>query len=884
MTFPIRRWLPLLAGGACLVFGAGEGRAASTFTSDAKGNVFLGEKGVVVLRLAPADDVVGGTVRILDENKTVRGEAPIPAGAAEVALPLSAKGYYGLEASIRRKDGAAETVAATAAVIGPEVDPALRMKSYLGLWTVHGDPDLVVAAGGRWDRQMVGMSRMTPDSLDAPAPAPASPAPAPPRFTEVGVFRSGLPAWMFDTAPVPDKGSGGFFQAPGDWGKLKKLVKAYVREPHAAPFPPYFEIYNEPEWAWKGSPDDLVRFETTVADAIHEARPDVRVLGPGMSSIRIRDGARIDLEKFAKRGLFDHLDGLVVHAYVDGTPPEAEFIQRVIELKAWLAKIGKPGFPIHFTEFGWTTADGTWQRPIDELTQARYLVRSLVLLGTQGVENATYFVYVYKAKNPGESGFSVAHEDGTPKPAYAAFSNLARWIAGAGNTARWLKLRPSTHLVLFPGPQGVVGVAWDTRGEQPFTLPGAVDRASDMMGRPLAPSASGTVTLSPSPIFVHFRDAGLDRVALNPSLKVMRGNEVPLPASGGEDWTVPAPLGGSGGRLRAPSDAPDGSYLLLAKTSQGWQAQPVEVVSPLALSAPRLEWPAGSPAPVLSAEIESHATAAVEARLVARLDAAPDLFSPAAPLAPGAKQTMSLPLDKAEPGVRYQGRLQAEARLDGRLDRSEKPFDVTLVSASSLPAGASSVEWKGIPEVDFTRWDPLGEPMPGLGATLQAAYGADGLHVLVRVREADHHDEKSAQALWTGDSLQFGLDADAQKTWEANDLFGLKGHRVFEYGVGWNGSDPLAWRWISYLPELPGESGDTGLNAKVSRDDGVTRYEVVFPWKSLGLDAAPKPGTAIGFSLTVNKWDAVGARRGLRLFHGVSEAKDPQAFGLLWLR
>lgn len=131
-----------------------------------------------------------------------------------------------------------------------------------------------------------------------------------------------------------------------------------------------------------------------------------------------------------------------------------------------------------------------------------------------------------------------------------------------------------------------------------------------------------------------------------------------------------------------------------------------------------------------------------------------------------------------------------------------------------------------------------------------------------------------------------------EKTWEANDLFGLKGHRVFEYGIGWTDSKakaeakPMNWRWISYLPELPVDTTDPRIVAHAQRTGDMTEYEVCVPWAALGLQSAPKPGSSIGFSLTVNDADPgkKSVRRGLQLFNGVSDGKDQKKFGQLWLR
>lgn len=147
---------------------------------------------------------------------------------------------------------------------------------------------------------------------------------------------------------------------------------------------------------------------------------------------------------------------------------------------------------------------------------------------------------------------------------------------------------------------------------------------------------------------------------------------------------------------------------------------------------------------------------------------------------------------------------------------------------------------------------------------------------------------QSGETIWNGDSIQIGLDPDFEKSWEGNDLFGLNGHRVFEYGVAWSGKaeeKPMTWRWISYLDNLPVGQPEPRIDLKVTREGTLTLYEVMFPWEVLGMSAAPQPGTAIGIALSVaDKDTGKTGKRALCLFSGIISGKDAQQFGPVWLR
>lgn len=861
------------------------------FSSAAKGHIFTATEGEMRLSL-PRQGVVGGTVTLRDELGNVLATHPVPATGARtdeagaLAIPLPAKGYYRLEAKVTRTDGTAAETSASAAVIGPLLDDALRMQSRLGLWTVQGDPDLVVAAGARWNRRMTSIHTLE-ESILSPNPPPTDRVLFPESpFTQVGVLSFGLPLWMME--PMTHKKSYGNPSAPPkDWDQLKQLVAAWARQQKR--FSPYFEVYNEPEWQWKGSNEDLVRFLATIADGIREAHPDTKIYGPGFSSIRIKDPARLDLVTSEKLGLFDHLDGIVVHAYVDGTPPEGEFIRRVIDLQNWLKEIGRPDFPIHLTEFGWTSGTGTWQKPVDEITQARYVARSLTLLAALGIENSTYFCLQFKAApNAGERGFSLVYDNETPKPGYAAYANLARWLAGVRGLGTWLHLTPTTHLILFNKSDDTsIAVAWDTQAERVIELPLETTRRENLVGRAI-PSAP-ELALSPSPVFLEFAGGQSPEIEMLPAVQVMRGGEpLALPRPG--QWIAPAPLHMDSGKLAVPGDAANGDYLLLSRVADKWLAQPVKVIPPLEATAPVLKWPKGDATPRLVLNLTSHAPAPLATRVAASLEGVRDNFAELPPVQPGEKRDFSVPLPHLEPGRRYKGKLTIDSRHDGRRDLVAKPLDLTLLAAAPVGPGRSTPDWSKIPAIDFSAWDPFGGPIApeDCSATFQSAHDARGLHLRIVVRDEEHLQTHAPEQMWSHDAIQIGFDADYEKSWEPNDLFGLKGHRVFEYGIGWNkaAKEPfMTWRWISYTPELPVATSEPRIRLKVSRSGDETIYEALFPWEVLGLERAPEAGTAIGIALAVSDADTgKKGRRTLRLFNGVSEGKDPEKFGPLWLR
>lgn len=893
-THPFTLRLPLLTLAVLAFQALSMARAeepAARFSSASKGNIFTAASGEVILGIAGSDAVTGGAVLLKDEQGRETGRQNIAPGENRIAVALPQKGYYQLSAEVGLASGKTLRAAATAAVVGPLLEDSVRNQSRLGLWTVQGDRDLVLAAGARWNRAMATI-RDLPEDFARTGSAPALQSRPPfdiSGFTYEGVLSFGLPLWLVDAEPGAHKGSSNPFQAPKSWEALTELVKAYTRRPPRwSEFPPYLEIYNEPEWHWKGTNEDLVRYQKTVADAVKAERPDVKVLGPGFSSIRIKDAARIDLETVHRLGLLEHLDGLVLHAYVDGSAPEELFIQRVQELQAFLARIGRPDFPIHLTEFGWCTKPGTWQRPVDELTQARYVTRSLTLLAALGVENATYFALLFKAApNEGERSFSIVHDNQTPKPAFAAYANVARWLADVRGKGRWFHLTPTTHLVAFEKAQSAIAVAWDTAGSRSVPLAGAFTRAAEMSGKPLpALAPEAPVEISPSPVFLELKNSGLYQAKELPAVRLMRGTAAELPSPAGGAWITPEPLTVKGRAVSAPRDARQGAYLLLSHADAQWTALPVEVIAPVQISAPRVVWPITEPAPRITAEVTSHSGAPLSVLANAKFDNVRRMFGAPAKIAPAGAMEIAIPVDDFSLGRRYKGTLTVESRENGERDQIQQPLDFTVLAAQRVAPGQAPA-WKAIPAIDFSAWDPFGEPSAkeDCSATFQAAYDARALYLRIRVRDDQHLQTRTAEHIFNQDSLQIGLDADAEKTWEANDLFGLKGHRVFEYGAAWDGAKAMNWRWISYTPELPPGVSEPRMGTAIRREGDITEYLLTFPWEILGLKEAPRAGTAIGIALAVADSDpGKSGRCGLRLFNGITDEKDPQKYGKLWLR
>lgn len=529
--------------------------------SSSPGNIFPSLTKDIYFEVPDPGNAVTGTASVTDERGRVVQETQLTPGMPLVSIPLPSKGFYTVKASIGYKDGSSSIHSTTAALTGGPLADSERMGSRLGLWHINGDLKIAGLAGSGWTRRMWSLKDYKKGADGAAIPLIYNQTSLDKGFNWIGTLAWGLPQWV--TGVELKKGE---LYPPSDWNGFALLVERFAKD--LPEFPPFFEVYNEPDVGWKGTDEELVRFVTVIAESIKAVYPETVVMGPTLYEINVNR-----IQKLAALGLFNSLNAISVHAYVNGTPPEAEFIERVKSLKAYLASIGKPDFPIYVTEFGWTTAAGTWQKPVDELTQAEYMTRGMTLLSAEDVSAAIYFCLLYKnAPNSGEGEFSVLRQDNTPKPAYAAYSNMARWLTGVEGNG-WLRAGDGPVLALFRKGVDTIIAAWDTGAGSRLFIESAPLKAEDMMGRDIANAQSG-FKLDGSPAFLRVNDLSLSGLKVLSPVILDRGAASAVPFTGfwGSDVFYV-----SAGGLKITDTAQAGKYVLIGITSDGWQALPLEV-------------------------------------------------------------------------------------------------------------------------------------------------------------------------------------------------------------------------------------------------------------------------------------------------------------------
>lgn len=229
------------------------------------------------------------------------------------------------------------------------------------------------------------------------------------------------------------------------------------------------------------------------------------------------------------RGLDNLYDVITLHTYaeIEGYPtwrrsypedPRIKYLNDVRAVQSWRDR-NAPGKPVWITEFGWDAstkpapATGNFKgwAGSTEIEQARYIVRSLMIFASMGVDRA--YIYWFNDKDePQVHASSGLTRNYTPKPAWHAVAHLYD-VLGNWRFERIVQDKPGGIMVFSFAPADAAGksriwAAWsptgsNRRAEQVIDLGGAVCTRAERM----ALDGAG-------PVPVAFENAAPDRVKI----------------------------------------------------------------------------------------------------------------------------------------------------------------------------------------------------------------------------------------------------------------------------------------------------------------------------------------------------------------------------------
>ena len=271
--------------------------------------------------------------------------------------------------------------------------------------------------------------------------------------------------------------------------------------------------------------------------AIKRERPDVTVVAGATSGIPVPYW-----EELLAGGGLAFMDVLAVHPYRYDLPPEG-LETDIIHLQNLVKKYngGKPK-PIWVTEIGWSTKKSAapGDLAIDDMMQAKFLVRAYGLLFSAGVERVYwYLLHDYEGLNMGLISDDKGH---TPKPAYFAMATMIHQLQGA-NFVRRENTPPYLYSLVFARASSgdTIRVIWSLK---PITVTvKGVTAAVDLQGKTV--TATDVLNLNDSPLFVTGSLTGLPASSPTTEILLADSNLDFSTQQGGNGWFYGAFIGGS---------------------------------------------------------------------------------------------------------------------------------------------------------------------------------------------------------------------------------------------------------------------------------------------------------------------------------------------------
>lgn len=228
-----------------------------------------------------------------------------------------------------------------------------------------------------------------------------------------------------------------------------------------------WEIWNEPNISfWRPRPDvaQYSALALATAKAVRAADPQACIVAPACSGFNWKF-----LEAFFQSGALEYLDGVSVHPYRGGKPPETagRDYARLRKLIARYAPAGKT-IPIISGEWGYATVP----KGVTQETQADYIARQQLSNLLNGVPLSIW----YDWKNDGtdtnysEDEFGTVGHDLTPKPAYFSIQTLTRELSGYNIAQRYDTGDTNDFVLMLTNAAGATKLAAWTLGT-PHNVP-----------------------------------------------------------------------------------------------------------------------------------------------------------------------------------------------------------------------------------------------------------------------------------------------------------------------------------------------------------------------------------------------------------------------------
>ena len=261
-------------------------------------------------------------------------------------------------------------------------------------------------------------------------------------------------------------GSGGperAFVDNGTWGARVKEVVA-----HFAPYVHYWEAWNEPNITGFSATDYTNKILKPVSLAVHAADPEGKVIGGSVVGL----GDYPYWQSMVDAGALSYMDIAAIHPYTghNRSFEEEGFSDKLQQIKAILAKGGKPDMPVWMTEFAfWSNGPSNWFSQADKSVRAKIVAQSL------GVDHWDYFLSQGTWGNDGVT-FSLIEGNHVVKPAAVAMMQSRSEMSGR-HFSGWVATGvPHAYVARFGPREGgtdEVLAMWSDDAEVPVAVTSA---------------------------------------------------------------------------------------------------------------------------------------------------------------------------------------------------------------------------------------------------------------------------------------------------------------------------------------------------------------------------------------------------------------------------
>lgn len=840
------------------------GKERTRFIPDGGDPVIQEESGRVTVRIPDPENVLRATLSATDEEGNLLFTNHLPAGSPTGTIILKERGFYTLRCDLLRRDGKQIVDTATFAVTGPPLPEEIRKHSRYGICLIYATPEWGKKHNFSMNYNGWGLSeiRRNPDGSLRYRRNPGRELNSKALFRHAALF--GLPGFL-----NRGKTDGGIYP-PEDWNMLSEAVRLWVR--NTPDLPDVVNVFNEPNSRWKGSCEELIKFHNVISEAVKKERPDLKVGGPGFS--RIKSG---EFKQYIQGGILKNMDYLIMHAYVYATPPEKEFIRNIIELQEFMKTTPYAHLPIAFTEFGWCSEPGDWQKPVDELTKARYLARSILLCTVRNINHLMYFAAKYYPRRD-QYAYSIVNPDLSPLPAMASYQTLIRELASVKGGGRWIRIAPDVHFCTFRRGTETVSAVWCQNGTRELEFRGVAPTSLRSMTGTPCNTDKGKISLSPSPSYAVFPGTELAEAQLSVVRKL-------LPETGfrldGDAFLLPSELlRRADGSFVFRRGAPFGEYAVPVRRNGTWTFHRFELMDPVRSELTNVH--CSKHTTELSFRLSTRFPGKIPADLKLTLDNNQTFSSKTVLSAEGVTVSFSIP--NLPNGHRQTGKLTVSVREPIAWTFSA-PVDFTPLTAPYFKRPPAD-PWSSLEPIPVHLWG-RDEIKPEERSSAKAYFKLwaeeKGIHLQVCVEDPVLVRSRTWETFWKEDSIQVAFDADTDKEWDPNNFFhSLNGHRIVEFGAAFDHGKTLPamlyfLRHAENLPKMPFAVRKAG-NVRRDEKNGQTVYTLFFEWKYLGIKTPPEPNSNLGFSLLINDRNPGEPRKVLNYFNGIFR-KDATRYG-----